>query len=77
MCTTLRNGGRVEKLVALREIAADAISEEKVLRIKHMILSHHGTYEFGSTRLPRLARSLGEASKELKAGAAAGTANES
>jgi 3'-5' exoribonuclease len=25
---------------------------ELLLRLKHMIVSHHGTYEFGSTKLP-------------------------
>ena len=26
--------------------------EELVLRLKHMIVSHHGQYEFGSPKLP-------------------------
>lgn len=29
-----------------------SFSEETVLRLKHMILSHHGTYEYGSPKLP-------------------------
>ncbi|MCA8986122.1 MAG: HD domain-containing protein [Planctomycetaceae bacterium] len=28
------------------------LAEETVLRLKHMIASHHGTYEFGSPKLP-------------------------
>lgn len=28
------------------------IEDETVWRLKHMIISHHGTYEFGSSRLP-------------------------
>jgi len=30
----------------------EGVDEEKVLRIKHLIASHHGTYEFGSPKLP-------------------------
>ncbi|HBN76834.1 MAG TPA: CMP-binding protein [Planctomycetaceae bacterium] len=29
-----------------------AVSEENVLRLKHMIASHHGAYEYGSPKLP-------------------------
>lgn len=39
----------------IRELeAADdcTFPTEKTLRIKHMLLSHHGTYEFGSPKLP-------------------------
>lgn len=32
--------------------AGTPMDEEKILRIKHMIASHHGTYEFGSPKLP-------------------------
>ncbi len=40
-----------EKIQQLAE-AGTAVDEEKILRIKHMIASHHGTYEFGSPKLP-------------------------
>ncbi|MFN3157895.1 MAG: 3'-5' exoribonuclease YhaM family protein [Rubinisphaera brasiliensis] len=30
----------------------ESVDEEKILRIKHLIASHHGTYEFGSPKLP-------------------------
>ncbi len=33
--------------------------EELSLRIKHMILSHHGTYEHGSARLPMTPEAIG------------------
>ncbi len=46
----------VEMLTAkLAEVKARGMAdvpEETVWRIKHMIISHHGTYEFGSSRLP-------------------------
>jgi len=42
-----------EKLLLARaELGGAEIDEEDVLRLKHMILSHHGTLEFGSPRLP-------------------------
>ncbi|MEZ6058343.1 MAG: HD domain-containing protein [Planctomycetaceae bacterium] len=41
-----------EKLPEVELRTGQPMSEETVLRIKHMILSHHGTYEFGSPRLP-------------------------
>lgn len=35
------------------EANSDAVfSEELTLRLKHMIVSHHGSYEFGSPKLP-------------------------
>lgn len=39
----------------IRELEADgeeAFPTETALRLKHMLLSHHGTYEFGSPKLP-------------------------
>ena len=33
-------------------MTGEAFPEELLLRLKHLILSHHGTYEFGSPRLP-------------------------
>jgi 3'-5' exoribonuclease len=34
------------------QLAKDDIPQELVLRLKHMIVSHHGHYEFGSPKLP-------------------------
>ena len=43
----------LEKKVAEAERLADeTIPPETVLRLKHMIVSHHGQYEFGSPKLP-------------------------
>jgi 3'-5' exoribonuclease len=39
-------------LVARSRMGGQEISQEAVLRLKHMILSHHGTLEFGSARVP-------------------------
>lgn len=42
-----------EKLVLVRgQLGGSEISQEDILRLKHMILSHHGTLEFGSARVP-------------------------
>ncbi|MCP4173204.1 MAG: HD domain-containing protein [Fuerstiella sp.] len=42
-----------EKLQLVRaELGGGEVDGEDVLRLKHMILSHHGTLEFGSPRLP-------------------------
>jgi 3'-5' exoribonuclease len=41
-----------EKAAAARELSGEDVPEELILRLKHMILSHHGTYEFGSPKLP-------------------------
>jgi 3'-5' exoribonuclease len=41
-----------EKAAQVRELTGEPFPVELLLRIKHMILSHHGTYEFGSPRLP-------------------------
>ena len=34
------------------ELTGEPFPTELLLRLKHMILSHHGTYEFGSPKLP-------------------------
>src|SRR5205823_5670562 len=39
-------GGLLEHVVTLLDAA------DRLLPLKHMILSHHGTYEFGSPKLP-------------------------
>jgi 3'-5' exoribonuclease len=45
--------GTLEKKVREAEqLSGEEIPEEKVLRLKHMIVSHHGEYGFGSPKLP-------------------------
>lgn len=34
------------------DLTGEPFPDELLLRLKHMILSHHGTYEFGSPKLP-------------------------
>jgi len=41
-----------EKLAQVPDLTGEPFPSELVLRLKHLILSHHGTYEFGSPRLP-------------------------
>lgn len=41
-----------EKLAAYRDLTGEPFPTEAALRLKHIILSHHGTYEYGSPRLP-------------------------
>jgi 3'-5' exoribonuclease len=41
-----------EKLAAAEAILGRPVSRELILRLKHMIVSHHGQYEFGSPKLP-------------------------
>jgi 3'-5' exoribonuclease len=40
------------KVREAEKLAGEPIPEETVLRIKHMLVSHHGEYDFGSPRLP-------------------------
>lgn len=40
------------KAAEAEKLTGEPIPAELVLRLKHMILSHHGTYEFGSPKLP-------------------------
>lgn len=42
----------VEKLKEAEKLAHEPMPQELVLHLKHMILSHHGEYEFGSPKLP-------------------------
>lgn len=45
--------GMLEAKVAEAEkLSGEPIPEETVLRLKHMLVSHHGQYEFGSPKLP-------------------------
>jgi 3'-5' exoribonuclease len=41
-----------EKIREVEKLMGERFPEELLLRLKHMILSHHGTYEFGSPKLP-------------------------
>jgi 3'-5' exoribonuclease len=41
-----------EKVARVTDLLGEPFPPELLLRLKHMILSHHGTYEFGSPRLP-------------------------
>jgi 3'-5' exoribonuclease len=40
------------KLRDAERLSGDPVPDEVVLRLKHMIVSHHGQYEFGSPKLP-------------------------
>lgn len=40
------------KLIEAEKLSGEPIPPETVLRLKHMILSHHGEYAFGSPKLP-------------------------
>ncbi|HMC64004.1 MAG TPA: HD domain-containing protein, partial [Gemmataceae bacterium] len=41
-----------EKVARVPDLTGEPFPPELLLRLKHMILSHHGTYEFGSPKLP-------------------------
>jgi 3'-5' exoribonuclease len=41
-----------EKVARVPDLTGEAFPPELLLRLKHMIISHHGTYEFGAPRLP-------------------------
>ncbi len=41
-----------EKLRQAEQLSGEAVPKETVMRLKHMIVSHHGQYEFGSPKLP-------------------------
>jgi 3'-5' exoribonuclease len=41
-----------EKLAEVKKLTGERFPYELELRLKHMIVSHHGTYEFGSPKLP-------------------------
>jgi len=40
------------KVREAEQLSGEPICEETVLRLKHMLVSHHGEYEFGSPKLP-------------------------
>jgi 3'-5' exoribonuclease len=41
-----------EKVAKVPNLTGEPFPRELLLRLKHLILSHHGTYEFGSPKLP-------------------------
>src|SRR5262249_53583380 len=41
-----------EKVTQVPDLTGEPFPTELLLRVKHMIVSHHGTYEFGAPRLP-------------------------
>jgi 3'-5' exoribonuclease len=41
-----------EKAAKVPDLTGEPFPPELLLRLKHLILSHHGTYEFGSPKLP-------------------------
>ena len=41
-----------EKIRQAEELSGEPFAKETALRLKHMIVSHHGQYEFGSPKLP-------------------------
>src|SRR6266566_7711262 len=41
-----------EKAARVPDLTSESFPPELLLRLKHMILSHHGSYEFGSPKLP-------------------------
>jgi 3'-5' exoribonuclease len=41
-----------EKVARVPDLTGEPFPSELSLRLKHMILSHHGSYEFGSPKLP-------------------------
>lgn len=41
-----------EKAAKVPDLTGEPFPRELFLRLKHMIVSHHGSYEFGSPRLP-------------------------
>src|SRR5215472_9977586 len=47
-----------EKVAKVPELTGEPFPTELLLRLKHMIVSHHGTYEFGSPKLPMTPESI-------------------
>jgi len=41
-----------DKVARVPDLTGEPFPAELLLRLKHLIVSHHGTYEFGSPRLP-------------------------
>jgi 3'-5' exoribonuclease len=47
-----------EKAKKVPELTGEPFPEELLLRLKHLIISHHGSYEFGSPKLPMTAEAI-------------------
>lgn len=41
-----------KKICETEQLSGETFPKEIALRLKHMVLSHHGSYEFGSAKLP-------------------------
>jgi 3'-5' exoribonuclease len=41
-----------KKLKETERLSGERVNEELALRLKHMIVSHHGQYDYGSPKLP-------------------------
>ena len=41
-----------KKLLQAEELSGEPLPEEIVLRLKHMVISHHGEYQYGAPKLP-------------------------
>ena len=41
-----------EKIAEAENLSGEPVAEETALRLKHMIVSHHGEYDYGSPKLP-------------------------
>ncbi len=41
-----------EKIRQAEELSGESMAEETKLRLKHMIVSHHGEYQYGAPKLP-------------------------
>jgi 3'-5' exoribonuclease len=47
-----------EKLPLASEIFGEPIPDDLAMQLKHLIASHHGTYEFGSPKLPMTSEAI-------------------
>ena len=47
-----------KKLHEAENLSGEAIPQETALRLKHMIVSHHGRYDFGSPKVPMTPESI-------------------
>ena len=47
-----------DKVREAEELSGEPIPDEIVLQLKHMIVSHHGEYEYGSPKLPMTLESI-------------------
>jgi 3'-5' exoribonuclease len=51
-----------EKAARVPDLTGEQFPRELLLRLKHMILSHHGSYEYGSPKLPMTPEAIALAS---------------